>query len=216
MEKLEQTNSFVNRKYRFTDETKIVDGHVLHRIVAIKDFGRIQAGTEGGFVEKYENLSSGGSCWVADDAMVYGPYAQIADYAVIGGNSKISGSVKIGGFTKVTGKCKITSIVDTWNDAKDVAVLIWGNTVISGDCVISGKNIRISNSTINGSVTIGENTYISHNSEISGTVKLKGAKVSKTTIGPGKITVINTPLEYCKITGTHTIKDQHLISCKTL
>lgn len=205
---------FVNRKYKFTNQTKVVDGHVLHRIVAVKDFGKIKAGTKGGFIESFRNLSEGGTCWVESGCMVYGTDAEITEYAVVGGKSQISGSVKIGGFTKISGKCKITSVVDSCNGAK--GILIWGNTTISGDCVIFGKNIRIRNSTINGSVVIEENTYISHESQISGTVKLSSAKLDKVIIGPGKIEIIDTPVEYSKITGVCTIYKQRLISCKTL
>ena len=52
------------RKYEFTDETKTVHGVTLHRIVAIRDFSNIASGDTGGWVEKEENLSHNGLCWV--------------------------------------------------------------------------------------------------------------------------------------------------------
>uniref|UniRef100_UPI0035CEB447 hypothetical protein n=1 Tax=Bartonella sp. MR30HLJHH TaxID=3243557 RepID=UPI0035CEB447 len=43
----------------------------LYRIKALKDFADIKAGTLGGFIEKEENLSHDGNCWVYDDALVF-------------------------------------------------------------------------------------------------------------------------------------------------
>ena len=47
----------MEKKYRLTDETINVDGRILHRIEALKDFGNVKKGDKGGFVEKEENLS---------------------------------------------------------------------------------------------------------------------------------------------------------------
>ena len=57
-------------KYRLTEETKIVDNIELHRIVCVKDFVDVKAGEKGGWIEREENLSQEGNCWVYNDAMV--------------------------------------------------------------------------------------------------------------------------------------------------
>ena len=44
----------MEKKYRLTDETINVDGRILHRIEALKDFGNVKKGDKGGFVEKEE------------------------------------------------------------------------------------------------------------------------------------------------------------------
>lgn len=44
----------------------------LHRIVAIRDFSNIASGDTGGWVEKEENLSHNGSCWVHNNGCVFG------------------------------------------------------------------------------------------------------------------------------------------------
>lgn len=44
-------------KYRLTEETLEVRGHILHRIVALKDFSDIKKGKLGGWIEKEYNLS---------------------------------------------------------------------------------------------------------------------------------------------------------------
>ena len=62
-----------NKKFKLTDETITNDwGVTLSRIIALKDFGNIEAGEKGGFVEKEENLSHENDCWVFDNAEVCG------------------------------------------------------------------------------------------------------------------------------------------------
>lgn len=76
--------------YKFTGETKRVDGHVLNRIVATCDFRvanfDISKGHVGGWIEKRENLQ--GKAWVDDDAMVY-------DDAVVSGDAFVCHNAKV-------------------------------------------------------------------------------------------------------------------------
>lgn len=62
----------MERKYELTDETIIFNGRILHRIKAVRNFGNVKAGDLGGFIEKDENLSHYGDCWVYGNARVYG------------------------------------------------------------------------------------------------------------------------------------------------
>ena len=105
-------------KYEFTEETIKVLGKVLHRIKAVRDFEFIKAGELGGYIEKEENLSHEGNCWVSNDAAVYGNArvfddawvygaAEIRDYAWVYGNAKIYGDAKIYGAAKVYGEAEI-------------------------------------------------------------------------------------------------------------
>lgn len=47
----------MEKKYILTEETKEVGGHILHKIQAVRDFGDVQKGDLGGWVESEENLS---------------------------------------------------------------------------------------------------------------------------------------------------------------
>lgn len=58
------------KKYEITDETKEVNGVVLHRIKAVRDFGSVKAGSLGGFIKKNSNLSHDGDAWVSGNAQV--------------------------------------------------------------------------------------------------------------------------------------------------
>jgi len=67
------------KKYKLTDETKIVNGTTLRRIEALRDFGIVKSGDLGGWfaesdifcVESENNLSQDGNCWVFDNACVF-------------------------------------------------------------------------------------------------------------------------------------------------
>ena len=74
----------IEPKYKLTEETIRVNGRTLYRVEALKDFGDVKKGIKGGYVEKEENLSQNGDCWVSDDAKVYGD-------AIVCDNAKIYG-----------------------------------------------------------------------------------------------------------------------------
>ena len=100
------------KKYEFTGETIIIGERTLHRIRAVRDFGDVKAGDVGGWIEKEENLSHEGDCWVRDNAIVYGSAlvcdnAKVRDSAIVRGAAKVCGSaivcdsVTVGGTTIV-------------------------------------------------------------------------------------------------------------------
>ncbi len=59
-------------KYKLTNETKIVKGHTLHKIKALKSFSDVRKDELGGWIEREDNLSQEGICWVYDNGWVYG------------------------------------------------------------------------------------------------------------------------------------------------
>lgn len=59
-------------KYELTDDTITVSTRTLHRIRALRDFGTVNAGNLGGYVEHERNLSHDGEAWVSGDARVSG------------------------------------------------------------------------------------------------------------------------------------------------
>lgn len=71
-------------KYEMLYDDKIeIGSHTLYRIRALKNFGTVKAGDIGGYIEKEENLSHEGTCWVCDNAYV-------CDNACVYGNAKIN------------------------------------------------------------------------------------------------------------------------------
>ena len=51
------------KKYKFTDEVKIVAGVTLRRIRALTNFGDVEKGDLGGWIETEENLTQDGDAW---------------------------------------------------------------------------------------------------------------------------------------------------------
>ena len=71
------------KKYELLkDDTKEVSGHTLYRIKALRDFGNVEKGDLGGYIESENNLSHYGNAWVFGDANVYGN-AEVYGNAVI-------------------------------------------------------------------------------------------------------------------------------------
>lgn len=137
-------------KYKITNETKLIDGHILHRIKALKKIDIIESptvknGELGGWVENENNLSQEGNCWIYKDAIVMENArlegtANVYDNAIVKGNSKIYGVVSIGD-----------------------NVMIEGDSIISGDEIYGAKiegEVRVNNARISGNINIRGNGWI--------------------------------------------------------
>lgn len=113
------------KKYRFTGETIEYKGVVLNRIQAIIDFLDVKEGDLGGWIEKEENLSQEGGCWVYDESKALG-YTKISGLALVSDNSVVIDS-EISGHAIVVGS-KVTSYSK-----------VTGGTMVSGS-KISGES----------------------------------------------------------------------------
>ena len=74
-----------NRKYEILKDEKNTikwKGRTLHRIKSLRDFGDVEKGDIGGFVENEDNLSHEGNCWIYDNA-------KAMDNSRLRGNSKM-------------------------------------------------------------------------------------------------------------------------------
>ena len=109
----------INKKYEFVEgDTINFDEKTLKRIRAIRDFGNVKKGDLGGYIEKEENLSHEGDCWVGDRAKVYGD-SRVYEDALVCGEAKVRGEAQVYGDAKVCCRAKVSQ------DAKlcgDIAV----------------------------------------------------------------------------------------------
>ena len=141
----------MEKKYKLTDETINVNGKTLYRIKSLKDFGNVKKGDKGGFVEKEENLSQSGDCWVYDNAKVYNN-AKVFDYADIYGNAEVFGNTIVSGNARVYGNAKVYHYAMVYDDAEvcDNAIIsgnaevyhnaaVYGNARVFGNAEICGK-----------------------------------------------------------------------------
>ena len=118
-----------NKKYELTEETIEVNGHILHRIKALRDITRfIKAGTLGGFIEREENLSHEGNCWVADNAKVF-------ENAKVYGNAMVIENAKVYGNAKVYAKALIGCYAQVYENAK-----VHGDAFVLLDTHVNGNS----------------------------------------------------------------------------
>ena len=140
-----------NNKFELTEETIQSNGHTLHRIKALKDFGSVHKGDIGGFVEKKTNLSQKGNCWIFNDAKVFdnaivyddaliGDGANVYDNAIICGEAQVFDYAKIYGNAKVYENAQLyeSAIVHENAEISDYAK-ICGDAVVCGDAEIFGN-----------------------------------------------------------------------------
>lgn len=148
-------------KYILTDETMEVDGRTLYRVKALKDFGDVKAGDLGGFVEKYENLSQIGNCWVFRNARVWGD-AEVFGNARVGGNAKVRGEAEVFGNAVVRGNANVYDCAKVWGYAEvgDNAE-VYGNARVWGDAEVFGK------AKVYGDAEVGDNIDVLGDAEVS-------------------------------------------------
>ena len=123
----------MNKKYEFTDEVREVDGCRLHRIKALREFGDVEAGQLGGYIEYESNLSHAGNCWVSGEACV-------SNNAQISGNAIVSGNARVYGDAQVSNNALVSSHSKIYGDAQ-LCEEVWasGDADISGDTQLFGR-----------------------------------------------------------------------------
>lgn len=104
-------------KYKLTEETKEVNGRVLHRIEALINFRNVKAGDKGGWIEKVENLAQEGNAWVYGNAKVYGN-AQVYDNAWVYGNAQVYGNAEVHGDASVKDPRDYITFKNWWSSGR--------------------------------------------------------------------------------------------------
>jgi len=162
------------KKYELTGEFKYLTRYVkLRRIRALMDIPEhgVKSGDLGGWIEKIRNLSRDGSCWVKDEAFVYGD-AKVLDSSLIHGNAQIFGKSEIQGCSTISGDADISERTIVKNSD------IGGKVVISGDVYIQdsvlmddvsivsdlSREINVKNSQISERVSLLDGVSIIHSS----------------------------------------------------
>jgi UDP-3-O-[3-hydroxymyristoyl] glucosamine N-acyltransferase len=179
------------KKYELlTNDTIIVLNKTLYRIKALVNFANVKAGDLGGYIEKEENLSHKGNCWVYDNAKVYGnaiirTNAKIRDNAEVYDNAEICGTSTVFDDAKVYGNARISTYAKVYCNAK-----VYGNAIVRGaakiydsaevydNAIINNYTIIYQNAMIYGDATIYQEAQVYGNARIYGIAKVYGnAKV---------------------------------------
>ena len=171
------------KKYELTNETKEIyfGTKTLYRIKALKDFAEVKKGDLGGWVEKEDNLSQVGLCWVADEAMVF-DNARVFGNAIVYGNAKVYGNASVFdnaivnhhavvcGYANVYNNAFINDFAQVYGNATvfgyaqvyNLAIVygktrVFGNAMICGEACICGVAIVDNEAVVRGNATISEN-----------------------------------------------------------
>lgn len=160
----------MEKKYELTNETIIYFGHTLHRIKAIRDFSNVNAGDLGGYIEKEDNLSHEGNCWIDNNAIIcdnarISKNAKVYDNAIVSNNALVSDYGIVYGNAIIIDNTKIYEHARVNNAKISENTNICGLSYVSDNSYISGNAVIKGNTTIFGRAEIFGNAIISDSSD---------------------------------------------------
>lgn len=139
------------RKYEFTGKQKRTMYGVVSQIRRLSD------GKLGGWIQKEENLSHKGNCWIRESVVVsdearVSENAQVFNNVYIVDHAQVSGHVSVGGHTVITGHAQVY-----------------------GDCRVFGGHIHIGgHSQVYGGSHVYGNVYIDEQAKVYKMATLRG------------------------------------------
>ena len=148
-------------KYELLKENfKDILGHRLYQIRALKDFGDIKKGDLGGWIEKVENLSQKGNCWVFGNAWVFGD-AQVFGNACVYDNAWVFGNACVYDNAKVYGDARV------YDD-----VQVFGNACVYGDVQVSGTAQVYDDAHVFGTAQVFDDAWVSGTAQVFGNARV--------------------------------------------
>lgn len=100
------------KKYELLkDDTKIMSGRTLYRIKALREFGNVEKGDLGGYIESKNNLSHFDNAWVFGDARVY-------DNARVYGNAEVYGNASVYDNARVKSEDDYIVFKNNWSSGR--------------------------------------------------------------------------------------------------
>lgn len=182
------------KKYEFTGETKKVGDITVRRIRLLVDIEydemsnrpKIKAGTVGGWIEREDNLSNEGRCFVADNACVYG-HAFVKDDALVADDAQVFGFASVTlqafvhdhatvcGFGVVTDHAGVCghAIVNEYATVKDSASII-DHATAGGACTVRNNASMGGYSKASGQAIIGGFARITDIANVTGRANIGG------------------------------------------
>lgn len=162
-------------KYKIrTDISKQIFGSTLYRIEALRDFCQVKKGDLGGWIEKEDNLSQSGNCWVYKEAVVF-QNAHVTGNAIVSGHAKVFGhamvtdNVIVCGHAQIFGCAILQNDVSVYDKAK-----IHGNAKISNNAQIYNNVDVYDNAYVYGNAFIFDKVKIYDNVKVHGYVEIYG------------------------------------------
>ena len=172
----------MEKKYKLREDlTKEFYGKTLYRIEALRDFGDVEKGELGGYIEKEENLIHDGNAEVCGDAVVYGNAevrddAEVCGDAVVYGNAKVYGDAKVCGNAQVCGDAVVYGNAQVWGNAK-----VWDNAKVCGNAQVCGDAKVWDNAKVYGDAVICGDAVVCGKAQVYGDAVICGdAVITKT------------------------------------
>jgi len=138
------------KKYELMEETMNQNNRILHRIRALRDFGKVKAGYPGGWIESEKNLSHDGDCWVWHNAKIY-------DNAQVSGNAQIYDNAWVCNNAKVCDNAQVCANSWVYNSAQ-----------------ISGSALLLDNAQVYNNAQVYDKAQITGGAHIFGHAKVYG------------------------------------------
>lgn len=152
------------KKYEFTGDTKEVDGHILHRIRAVRKITDpnffekdwvINEGDLGGWIESEKNLSHEGAAWVANEACVYGD-AEVSGNGYVKDKAKVYGHAKVYDDAKVYEYACVHDYAEVYDDAEVYGnANVYDNAEVFGQAEVCGSTVEVY-----GNAKVGNNDWV--------------------------------------------------------
>lgn len=145
----------------------------IYRIKALRDFGDVKKGDLGGFIEKEENLSHLGNCWIYDKAVVC-DNAYISNNAKVKDSAYVFGSAIVGENAIISGAAiiKDQAVVRGYADVCDHAC-VRGEAAVNGKTVINNCACIDGNARITGNAIVKDRAYVGGQAIITDNAVLK-------------------------------------------
>lgn len=156
----------MDKKYILTNETMNFCARTLYRIKAVKNFGHINIGELGGWVESEKNLAQYDNCWISEKALVFGDAQVYGDAQVFGdakiyekartfGNAKVYGEAQVYGKSQIFGEAQVYGKAQIYGEAA-----IYDEAQIFGDAGICEKALVCGNALVYGKTKVCANAKI--------------------------------------------------------
>lgn len=151
------------KKYKIRKDLNYTfNGHKLYRVEALKDFGNVKKGSIGGFIEKEDNLSQEGNCWIFLDAKVYGN-AKVFGNAIINGFAQVCDNSVVFDNAQVNRYSKIKNNARVYGNAR-----IWGNSIVKDNAQVYANSLLLENAQVCDNANLSGTCLVRENAIVCG------------------------------------------------
>ena len=162
------------------------------RLITVWQIMNSKTGEVGGWIEKAENLSQHGECWVSKNACVFGGAvvkedAQVIDRARVYGQALVSGGAVVSGSAIVRDRAFVGG-----HAAVKMCACVYDDAVVSERAQVSGYAAITENGAVSGKAKVFGNAKVFSQGVVTGTAKISGDMVVQysTVVRRGKFTSI--------------------------